>query len=70
MNQQTRTKLDETIDALDAQEGVCVTGVEVQEFIRGDPTDEDNDPSGAEFDVTFVTSYDDAEDDENPFRVK
>lgn len=70
MKQQTRDLLERLIDALEEEDEVEVVGADVNEFISGDPTKNDVEPTGAEFDLTAFASYDNDAEDENPYRVK
>ena len=70
MQEKTREKQAELIDALQ-ELGVSVTRFELTEYIRGDPTDENAKPTGAEIELTAYLSFGKIEsNDENPFKVK
>lgn len=69
MEDQTREKTDELIDALE-ELGVEVTAFNLNEWHRGDPTTTDDTATGAEIDITCFLDYENDGGDENDFRVK
>lgn len=70
MDDDIRAKKDEVIDALDAIDGINVTAIEANEYIRGDPTDEDAVTSGAELTVTAYYSTGEMRDGNNTDRFR
>lgn len=58
MEDQTRGKMDELIDAIDDIEDVSVSSIGATEYARGDPTDSEFEPTGAEVDLTVYFSFD------------
>jgi hypothetical protein len=70
MEEITREKLGEVLDALDSVDGISVTETGMTEYVRGDPTTGDSTPTGAEIEITAYLSLDAEPDEDNPFRVK
>ena len=71
MEEKTKAKLWEMLEAVEGIDGVEVTGSEVNEYIRGDPTANDSKATGAEIELTgYITHDAETDDDENPYRVK
>lgn len=56
MNDETLRMQADILDAF-AELGISITGIELQEFIRGDPTLEDSETTGAEIQLTAYVSY-------------
>lgn len=70
MDDEIRAKTDEVIDSLEFIDGISVTAIEANEYIRGDPTDEDAVTSGAELKVTAYYSTGELPDDSNTDRFR
>lgn len=73
MESRTRTLSDRMIEAVQNElgEDVEVVGFDIQEYVRGDPTDSDSTVTGAEIEVKAFASFEDPDDDDtNEFRVK
>lgn len=72
MESRTRDLTDRMIEAIENEIGeeIEVVGFDINEYIRGDPTNSDSTVSGSEIEVKAFASYEDADDNENDFRVK
>lgn len=69
MREETRETQDDIIDLLEDEIGLNVTEINMTEFVRGDPTDDDAPVTGAEVSVTAYLSLDDVDDSRtNDFR--
>lgn len=51
-------------------EEIRVTGIDITEYVRGDPTSSDATVTGAEIEINGHISYEDVDDDQNDYRVK
>ena len=70
MKDETREKANELIEQLDADDEIEVTGFDIKEYIRGDPTTDDASVTGAEIDLTCYITFDEDADDDNPYRIQ
>lgn len=68
MKDETRERTNELLDTLEDE--VEVTGFEINEYIRGDPTTDDATVTGAQIEIVCYLSLDDEDDDQNPYRLK
>lgn len=74
MDDRIREAANDLIDAVEqaSDESVRVEGFDIQEYIRGDPTDAEASTTGAEIAIkAYVSLGEIQEDDEdNPYRIK
>ena len=70
MKRKTKDKLDEILSMLDGVEDTNVTGIEIVEYLSGDPTSKDVKTTGAEINVTCYVSFEEEAEEDNPFRIK
>jgi predicted nucleic acid-binding protein len=67
----TKEKQQEIIEAVESVDGISVSSISIAEYVRGDPTTEDATTTGAEIETTAYLNLDgEPGDDDNPFRVK
>jgi len=69
MEDKTQEKFEEIVDAIEEVEGVEVTGFNLNEYMRGDPTVSDTVTTGAEIEITSYLSFEEDGEDKNPFRI-
>ena len=67
----TKEKQQEIIEAVESVDGISVSSVTISEYVRGDPTTDEATTTGAEIEATAFLSLDgEPGDDDNPFRIK